>query len=294
MGIFSFLRKKKAAPDYIIAHPENYDTELKEVIVLTRSSATAAKVHDDEYWSATVRCLGYIDATTGKLVETLTYLRWDLTESDAKHSAKMHNLKGESIYRLLVRSSVAFTAHWGAEIPAGRSLFVVKVLERNCKDERLAKILEEYKKPRTVTLSDSTVLDFCHDPNWYSGIIDWLGGECNVMLHADDEDFANADEAVKIMEQLLADKEQWDKKAREFAAKEMTSLANDWQDQSGEEETRPITRADFARRIGCPDISVYPDGSIEFVYDDDEMFWGHIIVVNGSMDEGFTDANIEG
>ena len=293
MGIFSFL-KRKNVPDYIIAHPENYDTQLKEVVVLTRSSATAAKAHDDKFWSATVRCLGYIDAATGELVETPTYLRWDLTESDAKHSAKKHNLKGESIYRLLVRSSVEQKTHWGAEIPAGRSLYVVKVLKRDCKDERLAKLLEKYKKPRTLTLSNGTMLDFCRDYDWYSGYIDWLGGECGILIHADDEDFANADEAVKFMERLIADKEQWDKKAREFAAKELTDLANDWQEQSGEESQRPITRADFARRIGCPSVSVWNDGTIEFSYDDDGMFWGHIIVVNGSVDEGFSDANIEG
>ena len=36
------------------------------------------------------------------------------------------------------------------------------------------------------------------------------------------------------------------------------------------------------------------DGSYEVYYDDDDMFYGHVILIDGNMDTGMEDADIAG
>ncbi len=287
MGFFDFFRNK-----YVISDPDQYDKVEREVTVLTRDSVATVRTHGRKYASAVMRTIAYIDEKTGRLVEDYTVLKWDMTNAEAMSPAKKHGLKKETCYRLRVRPSLACTSHWGAEIPAGRSLFVTKVLKRDCEDARLNEVFAEYCRPRTLELVGAE-FRFIRESDWYLGDVQWNGEECGVILHTDDGKFACADTAAAAFEKIYASCTEWDKKAREYAAKEMTENANDWADQ-GDEENHIITRAEFARRIGTPNISVFNDGSFEFVYEDDEMFGGHLVVVSGTLDEGFSEVNLEG
>jgi hypothetical protein len=41
-------------------------------------------------------------------------------------------------------------------------------------------------------------------------------------------------------------------------------------------------------------VQIAADGSIEFTFADGDMFFGHDIVVKGTVEEGWRSANIEG
>lgn len=86
-------------------------------------------------------------------------------------------------------------------------------------------------------------------------------------------------------------------KFRAFAAEKLTELANDWQDEGyGDEDGEDlaaITEESFAGRIVISELSIDAEGDYEVYYDDD-MFWGHVIIVNGSVDGGMEDACIAG
>ena len=85
---------------------------------------------------------------------------------------------------------------------------------------------------------------------------------------------------------------------REFAAKSLTGLANNWLSQDEENprnpETDPITEEELARRISLIDLTVTSGGSFTAYYDCDEMFTDHAVTVYGSMKKGVKDAYIEG
>ena len=94
---------------------------------------------------------------------------------------------------------------------------------------------------------------------------------------------------------------EWDQKFRVFAAQNLTEDANDWQDEGcddGEEESAEasaaITEEVFAGRITISEFSINAEGSYEVYYDDDDMFWGHVIIVDGSADGEMEDAYIAG
>ena len=103
---------------------------------------------------------------------------------------------------------------------------------------------------------------------------------------------------INVMKKLAADQEIWDKSLRTFAAKELTRLANDWladDDQTDRDsEKDPLTEEEFAQRILLTEFSVSPSGRFTAWYEDDDMFWGHVITVDGTLKKGPVDADIQG
>ena len=97
---------------------------------------------------------------------------------------------------------------------------------------------------------------------------------------------------------LLAEQEAWDKSLRAMPAQKLTTQANEWladNDQTDRDpEKDPITEDEFARRILLTEFTVSPGGRFTAWYEDDDMFWGHVITVDGTLKKGPVDADIQG
>ena len=104
--------------------------------------------------------------------------------------------------------------------------------------------------------------------------------------------------ATNVMKKLLADQEVWDKSLRAMAAQKLTAQANEWladNDQTDRDpEKDPITEDEFARRIILTEFSVSPGGRFTAWYEDDDMFWGHVVTVDGTLKKGPIGADIQG
>ena len=100
------------------------------------------------------------------------------------------------------------------------------------------------------------------------------------------------------MKKLLAEQASWDKLLREMAALKLTPLANEWladNDQSDRDpENNPITEDEFARRIRITEFSVSPGGRFTAWFEDDDLFWGHVATVDGTLQKGPIGADIQG
>ena len=100
------------------------------------------------------------------------------------------------------------------------------------------------------------------------------------------------------MKKLIADQETWDKDLRDFAAKKLTSLANEWlaDDDQAERnpEKDPITEDEFGSRIILTEFSVSPGGRFTAWYEDDDMFWGHVVLVEATLKKGPISADMQG
>ena len=110
-------------------------------------------------------------------------------------------------------------------------------------------------------------------------------------------DEKNGDSVVKAMEtlqQLVKDLSVNDMRYRQFAAKELTSLANDWLQESDEEEQEEITEESFVQRMEINEVSISSDGAFTLYYHDNDMFWVHVIEVLVGPDGEMESADIAG
>ncbi len=105
-------------------------------------------------------------------------------------------------------------------------------------------------------------------------------------------------EVTNVMKKLVAEQEVWDKSLRAMAAQKLTTQANEWladNDQTDRDpEKDPITGDEFARRILLTEFTVSPGGRFTAWYEDDDMFWGHMVTVDGTLKKGPIGADIQG
>lgn len=215
-----------------------------------------------------------------------------MTDVECRTKEKIFDLDKERIYRLKVRESLPYVhSYTHKNIPCGRNLMVIEVLERNCEDDRLAEILREYQIPVMIHPTGCGELLLDKSMGTFDGDCQWNGEKCKVCLDVDDEGAKTAENAVVTLAKLLSDSEIWDDKARKLAASELVESANDWQQ---EEDAVEITKEDFAKRLTLSSLYISANGNLEIFYDDDDMFFGHVIIVRGNIVNGLDSADIAG
>ena len=157
------------------------------------------------------------------------------------------------------------------------------------KDEELAAVLAQFQQP--VEMQDPVlgklVLEKAED--CFEGEINWLGQQIPINLCLDED--GKVLEALETAKALMAEMPQWGKKINDFAVAELLPLKNDeWL----EEDASPVTAEEFLARMQLTSISTFADGGFSFWHTDGDLFFGHAIMVTGSLDEGPTDADIPG
>ena len=105
----------------------------------------------------------------------------------------------------------------------------------------------------------------------------------------------SAEELISEFKKFIVDFDKWDKEIRAFAAKALTDNANDWLQDSLEddEEFIEITEEQFAERMVLNSMG-FDENGFDVYYDDDDMFWGHCIWAYGTLENGVKDASIAG
>lgn len=156
-------------------------------------------------------------------------------------------------------------------------------------DEELESILSDFLKP--VELTDPVVgkLTLNKSIDQFEGSIAWFGKQIGLKIPVDES--GDPSDSLRTAKVLLANMESWAAKVTDYAAANLLELKNDsWLDE-GEQ---PITREEFIRRMQLESITAYPEGAFEFWHHDGDLFWGHSILVSGSLSKGLTDADIPG
>jgi hypothetical protein len=123
--------------------------------------------------------------------------------------------------------------------------------------------------------------------NWWKGMVE-IQPDLSIDVYLSGEPaIHNIEQFQKVFEIYRRGEEN----ARLCASKHLLEVHNEsWL----EEDEAEITQAEFCRRIQPENITIYDDQTAEIFYRDDNLFWGHVIIV--SMDEKgtFTDADIAG
>jgi hypothetical protein len=180
-------------------------------------------------------------------------------------------------------SVVAFR---GKVIPRGRHrLEFVKFLSLipDYEDADVRAFLRAYLTP--VRIVDSTFGQFELNKRFHKfvGIVDFGGENIKLIL-----DGRSLDQCFEIARTLWNNADSWKQRAQNFAIQELLPLKNDFWLEEGQEE---LTADLFANSLQLETIAISSNGSIEFYYNDGDLFFGHTIELSGEIHGGFRRAN---
>ena len=279
--------KKRKVKDFIAL----YTSEDEEKLVLIQSGIGASRSCMDSYWEAQTCALAMADAQTGQVISGRCDLSWPVTDQEREAGEYVKRFVKGKVYRIKARG-------WKGDALSGPGWYVTEVLEEGVPCPALEEIWAEYTKP--ILLEDEVLgtLTLDREMSTFDGTCQWMGKEVRISLDVDMEKKASWTRVTNVMKKLVADQESWDKSLRAMAAQKLTALANEWladADQTDRNpEKDPIIEEEFAQRILLTEFSVSPGGRFTAWYGDDEMFWGHVVTVDGTLKKGPIDADIQG
>lgn len=279
--------KKRTIKDFIAL----YTTTDVEKLVLIQSGISADKTFLDTFWTAHTYALAMADVETGQVISNRCYLSWPLTDKEREDGEYSKLFAKGHIYRIKARVWKGYTLNepqW----------YITEVVEKNVSCSALEKIWEEYIKPIVIEDELLGTLTLDREMSFFDGTCQWLGEKVHISLDVDMEKKASWTRVRNVMKKLIADQETWDKSLRDFAAKKLTSLANDWMADNDQTDRNPkkypITEDEFGKRLILTEFSVSPGGRFTAWYEDDDMFWGHVVIVESTLKKGPISADIQG
>jgi len=282
---------------------KRHASDAVEITVLTgQHTGGAGKAGGAVLWTASADVLAYRDEN-GSEVDASGRLSWLAT--DEQRDTWIHDLKPLTQYVVRARRATpdpAEYAKYKLPVPDLSHHFALdEVVERDVQNRFLLERRDQWVQP--VTMS-TDIGDFELDRafGWFSGLITRDDGDISVTLAVDEPAILGAETchaAFACLHTLMADLSVIDARWRAFAAEKLTDLANDWQDDAQEEDGEaapeaPITADTFARRIRLSELSIDTEGSMTAYYDDDDLFWGHVILIEVAADGTPGDATIAG
>lgn len=117
-------------------------------------------------------------------------------------------------------------------------------------------------------------------PQWFKQSREWLGRSVNISLELD---FAGppgpdvAQQALATMRGVWDKQEDWDTRIRTAIAEEYYDV---WLDNWRKDDEPAIDRDTFKARFALENLSFAPDGSFTYTFSDDDLFWGHAMMVD--------------
>ena len=263
----------------------SFEKEEREIIFL-RHEGDGGSLRNG-FWEWEEYFLAYVDCKTGELHKEEGRIAFPVTDTENLP----YQFEGETIYRLKVREKLPEEVPNGT-LPIKNLFLVVEVLEKNVACPELEEILTEYRKP--VVIKDDVLGELTYDKQLksFEGNLSWLGGRIHISLYVDKDNKSGITKAKKAIKTMVLEQEKWDADLRSFAAQKLTKLACEWAES--DKEAALITEESFAKRISLSLIWVTSGGSFTAYLDDDDLFFGHSIAVNGSPKKGLLSANIEG
>ena len=254
----------------------------KEIIVLINSKGTfASKITSENESSlvANVELIAYIDCMTNELIKSNSKVEWPITTEDINKNF-IYNIEKYHIYHLKVK-----------ELEPNNFL-LVDVLERDLENQLLKETLKECEQKAAIIIEEPDLGKFTLDKNLKAFIsqMDWLNPkkQINVSLNIDENSRLKALEKVggffNTLEKLVANKKEWDKKLKIYAAENLIDLANELRKNlKGMFKFIKIWKWRFIRKIELINLDINPNGGFIATFDDKKLFVGHKIIINGNI-----------
>ena len=268
-----------------------FEDEAKEILVLLAGGSGAGKRNG--FWDVSHYFIAYVDCQTGALHTGDGRIVYPVSDEEHDAGGILDRFRREGVYRLKARKKIPHKVPEGVTASSQNQFLIVEVLEEDAPCPALEEVLAEYRRPVVLNDEELGELSLDKDLDMFEGGISWRGEDIDISLEVDSSSEDTWTAAVAAMKQMMTDRDRWDRDMRAFAARELTELACDWR-ESADEDVPEITEESFAQRIELTSIAMEPDGSFSAYFDDDDMFFGHCVVVYGTLADGVASAEMAG
>ena len=268
-----------------------FEGEAREILVLLAGGSGAGKRNG--FWDVSHYFIAYVDCQTGALYMGDGRIVYPVSDEESDAGGILDRFRREAVYRLKARKRIPHKIPEGVTASSQNQFLIVEVLEEDVPCPALEEVLAEYRRPVVLNDEELGELSLDKDLDMFEGGISWRGEDIDISLEVDSSSEDTWTAAVAAMKQMMTDQDRWDRDMRAFAARQLTELACDWR-ESADEEVPEITEESFAQRIELTSIAMDPDGSFSAYFDDDDMFFGHCVVVYGTLEGGVSSAVMAG
>lgn len=268
-----------------------FEDEAREILVLLAGGGGAGKRNG--FWDVSHYFIAYVDCQTATLHTGDGRITYPVSDEEHDAGGILDRFRREAVYHLKARKKIPHEAPNGVAASSLNEFLIVEVLEENSPCPALKEVLAEYRRPVVVADAELGELTLDKDYDTFEGEILWRGEQICLSLEVDAADEDTWTAAVQAMRQMVADQAAWDREMRAFAARELTQLACEWRESVGEDVPQ-IAEESFARRIELRSIAMDADASFSAYFDDDDMFFGHCVVVYGTLGDGVASAVMAG
>ena len=268
-----------------------FEDEVREILVLLAGGGGAGKRNG--FWDVSHYFIAYVDCQTGALHTGDGRIVYPVSDEEHDAGGILDRFRREAVYRLKARKKIPHEAPNGVAASSLNEFLIVEVLEEDAPCPALKEVLADYRRPVVVADEELGELTLDKDYDTFEGEILWRGEQICLSLEVDAANEDSWTAARRAMKAMSAEQGRWDRDMRAFAARELTQLACEWR-ESADEEVPEITEGSFARRIELRSIVMDAEGSFSAYFDDDDMFFGHCVVVYGTVADGVASAVMAG
>lgn len=144
---------------------------------------------------------------------------------------------------------------------------------------------------KTISLN-SALGEFIYDKEYDQYSVDYNDGKQSFEISITVDGVESNDELITLLKKVeTLVKSKYYESALLEMEEEMINLKNGaWL----EDEEPEMTTDEFRKRITIKSITFYEDGSSEIFCDDDDIFWGHYILIGTNENGIFDDVSIAG
>ncbi|OEJ14640.1 hypothetical protein BFL38_07300 [Brachyspira hampsonii] len=183
-----------------------------------------ARAEDDDKINVLMMCIAYKDIETGHIEKNKKIVvRMKIDEKELDYYKKI--IKRESVVKLKVR----YEKEQGDELA---EFLLADIIDNNYKDEDLNKMLKEYLKP--IYYNDEVLGDFLYNRmvGSFDKEIEWLNNK-KVLMAFDDSNENDKNKAVNFLRDIFLDKEEFDKKIKDYSARKIIREGNNISSKNG-------------------------------------------------------------
>ena len=239
--------------------------------------------------------MGALFCDSGKLETRTMHLRFPVEEKDMSNEKGFKRFSVGQVCRLKIRKLKDEFAQ-NHHVPLYCLSDVISTHEE-CPE--LNSVLEEYHKE--VLLEDD-VLGTCKldkDFEMFVSTVNWCGEPVEISFEVDAFAKDTWTKNLNAAKSMVLECDTWDRNMRDYAASELTELANEkleYEYEYGDyyvEKPETLTEDEFADKLSLSSIDIFIDGRFIAYYVYDDLAIDSYITVSGSVKHGIEDAQID-